>query len=125
MSLNICESQFFFLNHQSFLFILLAFIYLIQSFHLCWFFFFLLFKYNCLHFHPIMLPLPTHPHLPISNPPSLALSMCPSYMLLDSPPIIPYYPSLSSSLILLDCSLFQCIWLYFACLFVLLLRLHL
>ena len=63
-------------------------------------FFLLLFKYSCLHFHPIMAPGPTHPHLPTLNLPPLALSMCPSYMFLDGPsPIIPNYPSPPSSLL--------------------------
>ena len=39
-------------------------------------------------------PCPTHPHLPPSNLPPLALSMCPLYMFLGGPsPIFPHYPS--------------------------------
>ena len=85
--------------------------------------FLLLFKYSCLRFHPTMPPYPTHPHLPPSNPPPLALPMCPLYVFLNGPsPIIP----LPSPLWLLSvCSLFQCLWLYFACLFVLIIRFHL
>ena len=61
--------------------------------------FYLLFKYNCLHFHSTTPPCPTHPHLPPSKLPPLVLPMFPSYMFLyGSPSIIPYYPSPSSSL---------------------------
>ena len=49
--------------------------------------FWLLFKYSCLHFQPTWPP--THPNLPPLNLHPLALSMCPSYMFLDGPPIIP------------------------------------
>ena len=43
----------------------------------------LLFKYSCLHFLATSLPRPTHPHLPPSVLPPLALSMRPLYMFLD------------------------------------------
>ena len=57
---------------------------------------------------------PTHPCLLLSNPPPLALSMCPSYMFLDGPfSVIPHYPLPSPLWLLSDCSLFQCLWLYF------------
>ena len=54
------------------------------NFYLCICLFLLLFKYNCVHFHPTMPPNPTHPCPPPSSPPCLALSMCPSYMFLDA-----------------------------------------
>ena len=61
---------------------------------------FLLFKYSCLHLHTSILPHPSHPHLPPSNLPPSALSICPLYMFLNGPsPIIPHYPSLPSSLV--------------------------
>ena len=66
---------------------------------------------------------PTHPHLPPLNLPRLALSMCPSYMFLDGPsPVIPYYPLPAPLWLLTVGSLFKCLWLYFACLFVLLIK---
>ena len=55
----------------------------------------------------------------------LALSTCPLSMFRDSPsPVCPCYPSSPSPLLLSDCSLFQCFWLYYACLFILLIRFH-
>ena len=73
-------------------------------------------------------PIPSLPLLP--PPPSiltpLALSMGPSYMFLDNlspsflcypPPPPLWFPSV--------CSVFQCLWFYFACLFVLLIKFHL
>ena len=44
---------------------------------------------------PYHIPHPTHPHLPPSNLPPLALSMGPLYMFLDGPP--PIIPQLSLS----------------------------
>ena len=68
----------------------------------------------------------THHCLPPSNPHTLALSVCPPYMLLDGPtPIIPHYPSPPPLWLLLVCSSLQCLWLCFACLFVLLTSFHL
>ena len=40
-----------------------------------------------------------HPPAPPSHLCPLALSMCPSYVFLDAPPIIPYYPYPLSSLV--------------------------
>ena len=60
----------------------------------------MLLKYSCLPFHPTTLLCSTHPRLPPSNLPPLALSMCPLYMLLDNPsPFSPHY------------SLPPCLWL--------------
>ena len=63
------------------------------------FFRLLLFKYSCLPFHSISATSPNHSCLPSTNLPSLALSVCPLYiMFLDGPsPIFPHYHSLSSS----------------------------
>lgn len=44
-------------------------------------------KYSCLHFHCTSAPHPTCPRLPPWNPPLLALSLCPSYLSLDGPPL--------------------------------------
>ena len=73
---------------------------------------------------------PLHPN-PTSHPESylpLAFLLCPLYMFLDnSSPSFPV-PLLSSPppLWLLSlCYLFQCLWLYFTSLFVLMMRLHL
>ena len=87
--------------------------------------FLLLFKYSCLHFPP---PLPSAPPIPTSHPslppthilPPFALSICPLYRFLDDPcPIFPHYPFPTPLWLLSVCSLFQCLWLYFVCLFVL------
>ena len=80
-------------------------------------------------FPPLRSPaLPTH-HLPHSIlPRPLSLSMGPFCVFLNltfplpSPLSTPPQPPLWS---LCDCSLFQCLWFYFACLFVLLIRFHL
>ena len=48
--------------------------------------------------------------------------MCPLYMFLDDPSPFSRYPLCSPLWLLLVCSLFQCLWLYFACLVVLLIR---
>ena len=66
---------------------------------------------------------PTHPGLPPLNLTPLALSMCPLYKFLDGPSCI--IPLPSPLWLLSVCSLFQCLWLSFARLFVLLIRLHL
>ena len=74
------------------------------------------------------MPLPPTLAIPTSHPwsyPPLALSMCPLYMFLDDPaPSSPLCPP-PRLWLLSVCSLFQCLWLYFACLFVLLFRFHL
>ena len=70
------------------------------------------------------LPCPTHSHLPpLILPPFGPVSFIPfPWQLFPLFPIIPLQPSLW---LLSICSLFQCLWLYFACLFVLLSRFHL
>ena len=69
---------------------------------------------------------PIHSHLSPLNLPPLALSMCPLYMFLDGPSLIfPNYPSPPPLWLLSVYSLFECLWLYFAWLFVLLIRFHL
>ena len=86
----------------------------IQSFY---FLIFLLFKYSCLHFPSTTFPCPTHPTFYPQSFPPLALSMSPLYMFLDDPS--PFFPviALPHPLWLLSvCSLFQCLWFYFACL---------
>ena len=92
----------------------------------CYLCFLLLFRYSFLHFQPITAPRSIHPCLPTLNLPLLALPMCPLYRFLDGPsPIFLLYPSPSSPLLLSVCSLCKCLWLYFACLFILLIRFHL
>ena len=67
-------------------------------------------------FTPPWTPCCTHPCLLSLNLPPLALSMCPLYMFLDgSSPIFPHYPSPAPLWSLSVCFLFQCFWLYFAC----------
>ena len=76
-------------------------------------------------FSPMTLPCPTHPHLPHSIPP-LSLSMGPLYMFLgDLSSSLPCYLPFPPFWLLSVCSLFQCLCLYFACLFVLLIRFYL
>ena len=90
-------------------------------------FFFLLFNYSCphfLHFFPLPYPPPTS-HIQSSLP--LSLCIGPLYMFLDLTlpllyPVIPLSPPLWQ---LLVCPLFHCLWFYFACLLVLLIRFHL
>ena len=79
------------------------------------------FKYCCLHFHPTISP---HPYLPPLNLHPLALSLCPLYIFLEALPIFFSIIPLPPLWLLSVCSLFQCLWLYFACLFVLLIRFH-
>ena len=76
-----------------------------------------------LHYSPLpYLPPPSTFNLP---PPFLSLSMSPSPMFLDDPsPSLSCYPPLPFPLVTI-CSLFTCLWLYFACSFVLLIRFHL
>ena len=79
-----------------------------------------MFKCSCLHFLPSILPTPPIPTSLSPSYPPLALSMCPLYMFLDdTSPFFPHYPGYCLF------SLFQCLWLYFACLFVFLIRFHL
>ena len=106
----------------------------IQSFICTHFYFTLLFcffkillKYNCLHFPSTILSHPTNPQLPPSTLPSSVGFVHESFIhvlwwLLPYLPTIPHCPPLW---LLLVCSLFQCLWLYFTSLFVLLIRFHL
>ena len=80
-------------------------------------FFKFLFKYSCLHFPVTLSPTPPNPTSHPQSYPFLALFMGPLYMFLDDPSL--------SFLGTVSCSLFQCVWLYFAYLFVLLIRFHL
>ena len=75
----------------------------------------------------VQLSLFSYHHFPPSQCyPPLALSFSLLYMFLDdSSPSFPCHPPLQPLWLLSVCSLFQCLWLYFACLFVLLIRFHL
>ena len=85
----------------------------------------LLFKYSCLHFLPTTPPHPSHPHLPPSILAPFGFVHVSFIYALDGPtPISSYYPPPSLWLLSVY-SLFQCLWLYFPCLFVLLIRSHL
>ena len=84
----------------------------------------LLFKYSCLHFPPP--PLPPTPPISISYPQSYPLWLCLCVLYTCSlktlpsfSPMIDLLPPLWS---LSVCSLFPCLWFYFACLFVLFIR---
>ena len=70
-------------------------------------------------------PTPTIPTSHLRSYLPLTLSMGPLYMFLDylSCSFSHYHPP--PLWLLLVCSLFQCLWLYFTCLFVLLVRFHL
>ena len=78
-------------------------------------------------FFPIALFYPAQPLLPQSIPTLLSMSMGALYMFLDqtlpllSPVILLHPPPWLLSV----CSLFPCLWFYFACLFVLFTRFHL
>ena len=89
--------------------------------------FLLLFKYSCLHFPATTFSCPTHPHLP----PSTLLPfgfVHGSFIHVPWQPF-PFFHPLSPTptplWLMSVCSLFQCLWLYFAWLFVLLIRFHL
>ena len=92
--------------------------------------FLLSFNYSCPHFSPIALPCPAHPPYPTFNPPlpypfgfvhrSLYMFFDLTLFLLSLLSLSPPFPSGH-----LVCSLFPCLWLYFVCLLVLLIRFHL
>ena len=95
------------------------------------FFFFLLLFFIVLQVQlsPFLPPYPPGPSIPTSHPLSYPLWLCPCAVYTCSLRALPLFSpiiSLPSTLWLLsDCSLFQCLWLYFVCLFVLLISLHL
>ena len=90
-------------------------------------YFLLLFHYSCPHFSPITLPRPTHPWPPTFNPFPIIFDHGSFIHVpwLDPSPLFPIIPLLSPLWLLLVCSLFPCLWFYFSCLFVLLIRFHL
>ena len=87
--------------------------------------FLLLFKYNCLHFHPTV-PLPT-PSIPASHPQAYPLWLCPWVLHPCSlmPPIISYYVFPSPSLVTDSLFFISVSPLYIARLFLFLIRFHL
>ena len=93
--------------------------------------FLLLFKYSCLHFHPLHLPSlhrapSTHPSPPPTLEPTTPFGFdCVSFIHVGDPSLSPVIPLPQPLWLLSVCSLFQCLWLYFACLFVLLVRFYL
>ena len=95
-----------------------------QCYFLFIYFFLLLFKCSCLHFHPFL----HHPSLPPTLKPTPFGFVHGSFIHAPWWPL-PYFPLLCLSLLLSGyCQfvfLFQCLWLYFACLFGLLIRFHL
>ena len=95
----------------------------IETLHFIYFYFLLsLFKYSCLHFPATTFPQPhLHPTLILNSTPPLALSMDPLYMFFDNHSLYFTLSPLPLPLQLLPvCSLFQCLWLYFVCFFLLL-----
>ena len=87
-----------------------------------------MFSYSCPHFSPIALLCPTHPPPLTFNPPP-PHCLCPPVLYtcsLMTFPLLSPVISLPAPLRSLPiCSLFPCLWFYFARLFVLLIRLHL
>ena len=110
ISLYLCISDFLPMCHK-----ILVYLFII------YFMFLLLFKYSCLHFPATTFPCPTLNPSPLWHCPWVLNTCCLMTLLLLSL-IIPFPPPLW---LLSVYSLFQCLWLYFVCLFVLLLRLHL
>ena len=82
----------------------------------------LLSTFSCHHY-----PQPHSCPPPTLNPfPTLTLPMGPLYMFLDQLPLLyPIILLLPPLWLLSVCFLFQCLWLYFVCLFVLVIRFHL
>ena len=90
---------------------------------------FLLFNYSYPHSpHPITLPCPV-PYLPHSILPLCSWLclwvFCTCSLTWPFPFLSPQYPPPTPLWSLSVCSLCQCLWLYFSCLFVLFIRLHL
>ena len=91
------------------------------------FMFFLLFKYICLHFHPSTAPRPTHP---ASHPQSYPLWLCPCVLYICSLMDLPLFSSIIPSPLpsgycqfVLYFNVFD--YIFFACLFVLLIMFQL
>ena len=91
--------------------------YFYDLFYFSFFLFLLLFKYSCLHFPVTTFSCPTHPQLLLLILPPFGF-VHGSFIHTPRRPF-PFFPLLSSPLVTV-CSLFQCLWFYFACLFVLL-----
>ena len=92
------------------------------------FHFLLLFNYSCLHFPPTTPPHNSQPSpLPTLNP--TLLWFCPWVLYTCSrklfPLFLPFSPPPPPLWLLSVCSQFQRLWLYFACLLVLLISFHL
>ena len=116
--------------------VLLCLIFFFMFLFICLFYFnsfflffcgFLLFIYSCPHFSLITLPRPSHPWPPTFNPFPIIFDHGSFIHVpwLDPSPLFPIIPLLSPLWLLLVCSLFPCLWFYFSCLFVLLIRFHL
>ena len=85
-----------------------------------YFYFLLLFEYSCLHFPPPTFT-PTL-FIPASYPRTYPLWLFPCVLhtcSLMTPTLSPITPLPSPLWLLSGCSLFQCLWLYFACLYIL------
>ena len=84
----------------------------------------LLFSYSCLHFLPIPLPHRSQTHLPpVSTLPFDFVHV--SFLVVPENPS-PHCPFPTPFWLLLGCSLqLQCLWLYFVCFFLLLIRFQL
>ena len=94
--------------------------------YILFFLYFFIVQVHCLHFLSTTPHHPSNTHLPPLIIPSLALSMCPSYMFPDGPsPIFPLLPLPTPLWLLSVCSFLLCLWFYFSCLFVLFIRFHL
>ena len=86
----------------------------------------LLFKYSCLHLLPSTPPNPSHPHFPSLILPPSSFCVHVSFIVVPENPSLfpPHYPHPPPLWLLSVCSLFKCLWLYFTCLLVLLIRFH-
>ena len=80
---------------------------------------------DCIYPPPIH-PHNSQPHLPPLIPPPFGFVHM-SFIVVpgNHSSLFPHYPLPPPIWLLLDCSLFHCLWLYFACSFVLLIMLHL
>ena len=116
-----------FCQKQSFLFFTLLwfFPFLFHFIYLTFEFlnFFIMVKLQLSTFSPIILPHLPHSILP--HPHCLCPCVLYTSSLMDCPLFSPIIPLPALLWLLSVCSLFQRLWLYFACLFVLLLRFHL